>query len=103
MNASRAFRSALLAMAAALACGRGQPPELTGRWERVGQPREWVRFAADGTFTGRSYMDSSLVRGRYRRRGDTVVATSGYGRSTTLVLRDSLLVMQDGTRYRRAR
>lgn len=84
-----------------LACQRSPGP-VEGRWERVGQPAEWVRFAEDRTFSGRSYMDSSIVRGSYERHGDTVRATSTFGRTRVLVLRDSLLVMEDGTRYRRA-
>jgi hypothetical protein len=86
---------------AALACQRSSGG-VQGRWERVGQPTEWVRFAEDRTFSGRSYMDSALVRGTYEQRGDTVRATSSYGRTRTLVRRDSLLVMEDGTRYRSA-
>ncbi|HEY0154002.1 MAG TPA: hypothetical protein VGB92_18460 [Longimicrobium sp.] len=85
----------------AVACQR-TPAGVQGRWERVGQPTEWVLFAEDRTFTGRSYMEPAEIRGTYEQRGDTVRATSTYGRTQTLVLRDSLLVMGDGARYRRA-
>jgi hypothetical protein len=69
----------------------------------VDQPREWVRFDADGTFTGRGFADTVTVRGRWEQRGATVTGTSETGHTRTLVLRgDSLLVMQDGTRFRRA-
>jgi hypothetical protein len=98
-NPRRAWMACLAGVA--LACQRSSDG-VEGRWERVGQPAEWVRFAEDRTFSGRSYMDSSTVRGTYQRHGDTVRATSTYGRTRTLVLRDSLLVMEDGTRYRRA-
>lgn len=95
-------RLLLLLLALAPAACRAAPRGVEGRWERVGQPEEWVRFEGDRTFSGRSYMDTSTVRGRYERQGDTVRATSTYGRTRVLVLRDSLLVMEDGTRYRRA-
>jgi hypothetical protein len=96
------MRGVMLALAA-LAVGCQRPPAgVQGRWERVGQPTEWVRFADDRTFSGRSYMDTAEIRGTYQQQGDTVRATSTYGRTRTLVLRDSLLVMGDGTRFRRA-
>jgi hypothetical protein len=95
-------RGVMLALAAtAVACQRPSAA-VQGRWERVGQPTEWVRFAEDRTFTGRSYMDTTEIRGTYRQHGDTVRATSTYGRTRTLILRDSMLVVADGTRYRRA-
>ncbi len=82
-------------------CRDGAEP-VTGRWQRVDQPREWVRFDEDRTFTGRGFADTVVVRGRYEQRGDTLVATSVKGHTRRLTLRDTLLVMQDGTRFRRA-
>ena len=90
-----------LAAAAVLGC-HGSRDSVEGRWERVGRPDEWVRFDADGTFTGRSYLDSTLIRGTYEQRGDSVAAASTYGRASTLLLHGSVLVMEDGTEYRRA-
>lgn len=83
------------------ACVEGVNP-IAGHWKRVDQPLEWVRFNEDNTFTGRGFADTVLVRGRYEQRGDTVIATSVKGHTRTLTLRDTLLVMQDGTRFRRA-
>jgi hypothetical protein len=74
---------------------------VVGRWERIGQPREWVQFAPDGTVMARSFMGPDTIRGTYTQDGTTVVVTSNY--SSTLALRGSLLVMDDGTRYRRIR
>lgn len=82
------------------ACGGG-PAE--GRWERVGQPSEWVELRDDGTFLARSFMGTDTIRGTFTVSGDTVRVHSTYGYSGTLVLRDSLLVMPDGTRFRRPR
>lgn len=93
--------AAVVLAAAGLACGGGRD-DVVGRWERVGQPAEWLRFEKDGTFTGRSYQEPAAISGRYQQRGDTLTATSTFGRGGTLVLNDSLLVMHDGTTYRRA-
>lgn len=93
---------ALGLLLAASAC-RGGGASVVGRWERVGQPREWVRFDPDRTFTATSYMDTVVIRGRYQQRGETVTLVSATGRADTLTVRDTLLTMRDGTRFRRAR
>jgi hypothetical protein len=86
----------------AIACGHRAEP-VTGRWQRTNQPSEWIEFDGKGAFSARSYMDTVLIRGTYTQRGDSVIASSVYGHTGTLTIRDSLLVMQDGTRFRRAR
>lgn len=86
-------------LAAAAGCGGGHAAE--GRWERVGQPTEWVELRDDGTFLARSFMGTDTVRGTFQAAGDTVRLQSTYGYSGTLVLRDSILEMDDGTRFRR--
>lgn len=97
----RAWTAALALGTLLGACREGAEP-VTGRWQRVDQPREWVRFDQDRTFTGRGFADTVIVRGRYEQRGDTVIATSAKGHTRTLTLSGTLLVMQDGTRFRRA-
>ena len=74
---------------------------VVGRWRRVDQPREWVEFASDSSFTGRSYSESTEIRGRYEQRSAVVTATSVYGHTRRLTVTDTLLVMEDGTRFRR--
>ena len=80
----------------------GRSPPVVGRWERIhDRPRgirEWVQFEPGGTFTAAVRSDS--FRGTYTQQGETVTVTGNYTR--TLTLRDSILVMDDGTRYRRA-
>ena len=102
MRHVRGWIAALALGTLAGAC-RGGAETVAGRWQRVDQPREWLRFDPDRTFTGRGFADTVLVRGRYEQRGDTIVATSAQGHTRTLTLRDTLLVMQDGTRFRRAK
>jgi hypothetical protein len=102
--ATRRVRAWIAALALGMLLGacRDGTESVAGRWQRVDQPREWVRFDEDRTFTGRGFADTVIVRGRYEQRGDTVIATSVKGHTRMLVLRDTLLVMQDGTRFRRA-
>jgi hypothetical protein len=76
-------------------------PTLIGRWQSTRQPREWLELASDSTFVAQAYMDTTLIRGTYHQHGSTVTLLSVYGHSGTLTLRDSILVMQDGTTYRR--
>ena len=92
-------------IALALCCaGCAAPAEsVVGRWQRVDQPAEWVEFGKDGRFTARSFMDTILVRGAYQQQGTTVVGTSTFGFQQKLELRDTLLVMHDGTKFRRAK
>lgn len=94
----RCTAAGLLLVAAA--CGRGGHPA-EGRWERIGQPAEWLELRRDGTFQARSFMGTDTVRGTIAVDGDTLRLRSTYGHSGTLVLHDSILVMGDGTRYRR--
>lgn len=94
--------AAAVALCAAAACAGGASSPVVGQWQRTDQPREWLRFEADGTFTGRGFTsDTTLVRGRYDQRGDTIHARSVQGYAGTLTVDDGVLVMQDGTRYRR--
>ena len=88
----------------ALCCAACAPStgSVVGRWQRTDQPAEWVEFAEDGRFTARSFTDTILVRGTYQQSGTTVLGTSTLGFHQRLELRDSLLVMQDGTKFRRA-
>lgn len=103
-------------LAAAAACGGGEAsdparpdaapsaapatsPSVVGRWQRVNSPDEWLEFGADGSFS----FPGTDVRGRYRQQGAKVtleVLPRGHG--ATLTLQDTLLVMEEGSRYRRA-
>lgn len=96
---------ALAALLAAAGCEPQEPaeavPAVAGRWQRVDQPSEWFEFAADGTFRSRS-LTGNDVAGRYAQKGGTVtlmVLPEGHGARMTLS--DTLLVMEEGTRYRR--
>jgi len=94
--------AALALCAAAAGCGGAAPDSVVGRWQRADQPREWLQFEEDRTFTGRGFTsDTTTVRGSYEQRGATVTARSVQGHAGTLTVSDSVLVMQDGTRYRR--
>ena len=101
MSPRKFFLFALLLGSPIVACDGGTD-SVVGRWERTRQPREWIEFDSNGTFMGRPYLssDSSLIRGTYTQEGATVTMTGNYTR--TLTLRDSSLVMEDGTEYRRA-
>src|SRR5687767_4142599 len=104
MTRLRLFLATLLLGLPAVACD-GRADSVIGRWERIHQPREWVQFESDGTFMGRSYFrsDTSLIRGTHRQDGSTVtITTMPRNYTRTLTLRDSILVMDDGTQYRRA-
>jgi hypothetical protein len=97
-----AAAAALLAVSAA--CQRPAAPaaSVAGRWQRVDQPSEWIDFAGDGSFRSRSFTGTEAA-GRYRQEGATVVMdVLPQGHGATLTLSDSLLVMEEGTRYRRA-
>lgn len=48
-------------------------------------------------------MEATPIRGRFQQRGAVVTATSVYGHTRRLTLRDTILVMEDGTRFRRVR
>lgn len=98
-----AGRGLVLAVGILTAACPESSPSVVGRWQRVGQPREWIQFTADGAFSGRSYMDTLLIRGRFEQRDSVVTGTSVYGHTRRLVLRDTILVMEDGTRYTRVR
>lgn len=92
--------AALAALLLATACGHGAA-SVQGRWQRLDQPSEWIEFGADGSFRSRSFTGTE-VAGRYRQEGKTVtmdVLPEGNGARMTLA--DSLLVMEEGTRYRR--
>lgn len=83
-----------------LACD-GQSLSVVGRWERIRDHtrgrREWVQFEPGGTFT--AGVGSDTIRGTYTQQGATVTATGNY--TSTLTLRDSILVTEDGRGYRR--
>ncbi|HEX8904807.1 MAG TPA: hypothetical protein VF771_08205 [Longimicrobiaceae bacterium] len=84
------------------ACQR-PTPSVAGRWQRVDQPSEWIEFGADGSWRSRSFTGTQ-VAGTYRQTGRKVTMTVvPQGHGGTLTLTDSLLVMEEGTRYRRAR
>jgi hypothetical protein len=88
-----------------MAC-EASPPSVIGRWERFGYRREpkraeVIQFDSDSTFMGRSYMDTTLIRGTFEQRGATVTVRSVYGYTRRLTLQDTILVMEDGTKYRR--
>jgi hypothetical protein len=75
---------------------------VVGRWQRVNKPDEWIEFAANGSFRGESFT-GTRVTGRYRQQGDTITLEMlPQGHGATLTMRDTLLVMEEGTRYRRA-
>lgn len=92
---------AVALVAAAAGCAGGGEPQVAGLWQRVGQPSEWVEFRADGSFMGRSFMGTDTVRGTFRQAGDSVFTRSTYGYAETLVQHDTVLLMDDGTRFRR--
>lgn len=97
MNAQR-----IAVLALGLVFSACQPSaSVVGRWQRIGQPSEWIEFHENGRFTGRSFTDTH-VRGTYEQRGTRVIGVSEVGYRRTLELKDSLLVMQDGTRFRRS-
>jgi hypothetical protein len=56
-----------------------------------------VQFETGGTFT--AAVRSDTFRGTYAQQGATVTVSGNYNQ--TLTLRDSILVMNDGTEYRR--
>jgi len=60
-----------------------------------------MEFGGDGSFRSRSFTGTQAA-GTYRQEGRTVTVTvvpEGHG--GTLTLSDTLLVMEEGTRYRR--
>jgi len=90
--------SALILGLSGVACDRATD-SVVGRWERTrGQPA-WVQFEPDRTVIARVGSDTSLIRGTYSQQGAAVTVTGNYTR--TLTLRDSILVADDGTEYRR--
>ncbi|HYH80171.1 MAG TPA: hypothetical protein VEX86_10245 [Longimicrobium sp.] len=92
--------AALAALLLASACASGARG-VEGRWQRLDQPSEWIEFGADGSFRSRSFTGTE-VAGRYTQEGGTVLMKplpEGHGARMTLA--DSLLVMEEGTRYRR--
>jgi hypothetical protein len=96
---------ALAALLAATGCDRGAPadapPTVEGRWQRIDQPSEWFEFASDGTWRSRSFTGTE-IEGRYRQAGSTVTITViPVGHGATFTVGDTLMVMEEGTRYRR--
>lgn len=75
MQRTRTILAVALA-AAAVGCTSGGEPQVTGRWQRVRQPTEWVEFRADGSFMGCSFMGTDTVRGTFRQAGDSVFTRS---------------------------
>lgn len=81
-------------------------PSVVGRWERVGQPKEWLEFRKDGTAIGMSYAreyfdERDTVRATFVEEGSKVTVTANY--TATFELNGNELTMQDGTKYRRVR
>ena len=100
MKRSNVWLCALIVGLSVGACDhRPAADSVVGRWERTGGSRAWVQFESNGTFTARAGSDTSLIRGTYTQRGDTVTVVANYTRKMTL--RDSILVVEDGTEYRR--
>lgn len=82
--------------------GTPNTPAVAGRWQRVDQASEWIELAGDGSFRSHSFMGTE-VAGRYTQQGGKVTLTPlPEGHGATLTLADTLLVMEEGTRYRRA-
>lgn len=80
----------------------GSAPSVAGRWQRVDLPGEWIEFAADGTFAGESAAAGTTIAGRFRQEEQMVTLTPlPEGRGAMLTLVDTLLVMEEGSRYRR--
>lgn len=100
MKLFRIWVSALILVVSGVACDRATG-SVVGRWERTRGQRAWVQFEPNGTFIARVGSDTSLIRGTYTQQGALVAVTANYTR--TLTLRDSILVMEDGTEYRRVR
>jgi len=102
MTRLRTFLATLLVTLPAVACD-GRADSVVGRWEYTRQPREWVQFDPNGTFMARSFTEPDTIRGTYKQDGSTVTITNARNHTTTLTLRDSVLVMEDGagTEYRR--
>ncbi|HMJ16787.1 MAG TPA: hypothetical protein VK478_00215 [Gemmatimonadaceae bacterium] len=100
---SRGLLLALILCLPAVGC-RQSDNSVVGRWQRTNQPSEWFQFEHDNTFTARSYgLDTAVLRGSFAQRGRTVTVTSEYGHTRRLELGDSLLVMEDGTKYHRVK
>jgi hypothetical protein len=100
----RVLLSAVILWLSALACD-SPADSVVGRWERIRerprQQHESVQFESDGTFIARVGSDTSFLRGTYTQQGATVTITGNY--THTMTLRDSILVLDDGTEYRRIR
>jgi hypothetical protein len=100
MTRLKVLLATLLLGLTAAACDR-PTDSVVGRWERKRDPtrgrQEWVQFDSDGTFVGGVGADT--IRGTYAQQGATVTLTGNY--TVTSTLRDSILVMDDGTEYRR--
>ncbi len=100
MNRQKPLLATALLVMSVLACD-ARSQSVVGRWERIrDHPRglnEWVQFETGGTFTAAVRADT--IRGTYAQQGETVTITGNY--TQTLTLRDSILVMNDGTEYRR--
>lgn len=95
-------RAAAALIVAAAGCREAGPPA-AGRWERAGNPREWVELRRDGTFEAQGLSGRERLHGTYTQAGDTVTITFDNGNGGPIVFEDTLLVMRDGTRLRRAR
>ena len=96
---------ALVALLAAAGCEGGVPVDtassVKGRWQRINQPSEWFEFADDGTWRSRSFTGTE-IEGRYRQTGSTVTITViPVGHGATFTVGDTVMVMEEGTRYRR--
>ena len=102
MNIRSTLIAAGVACAASVACGGDDAAHL-GRWERAGQPGEWVEFRRDGTFRAQIPGEPNTFGGRFQVRGDTLLIRSEYGHAGRAVVEDDWLVHADGTRMRRAR
>jgi hypothetical protein len=100
MSRLQVFLPTLLLGLTAAACDR-PADSVVGRWERKRDltrgRQEWVQFDSSGTFV--AGVGSDAIRGTYAQQGATVRLTGNY--NSTLTLRDSILVMDDGTEYRR--
>lgn len=100
MSRLQVFFATLLLGLPAASCD-DRTDSVVGRWERTRGQHAWVQFESDGTVMARVGSDTSLIRGTYTQRGTTVTVTGNYTR--TMTLRDSILVVEDGTEYRRVR
>jgi hypothetical protein len=57
---------------------------LDGKWQREGEPSEFITFYDDGNFEAVTFMEEGIIEGNYKVVGKTIELSSSYGHTAIM-------------------